>query len=378
MPKNWRTIIVSAALEQIGAQVALAKLEADLCGFHSHSSLALGLSLHVSSTLAQREAQHFPDLRIRIRQDSCAHHACSIVARRSRLGAFSAVELRQESSESCSDAGTPEVEAVVRTLRPLVVGHVIRRCNVIHPIAIAKPARISKHAAAHAFVRHVERQHICSIERQGKYILLHLDKGVIAAHFRLDGKFLWSDGAQIKTRVDVAFHFARGTLGYVDPRHLGRVQWVSRPEEIRGIATLGPDPLAKDFTARVLHERLAATERPLKTALMDPARIAGLGNIYACESLWRARLDPRRPARSLGAAECGRLHNAIVDVLLRALECCLATAPDFRKPDWWFTGLDKMIRVYGREGKRCGRCGKKIRRLMQGGRSTFVCLRCQK
>jgi formamidopyrimidine-DNA glycosylase len=272
----------------------------------------------------------------------------------------------------------PEVEAVVRTLRPLIVGQVIRRCDVVHPIAIAKAGTVSKHAAARAFARRVESQRIRSIERRGKYILIHLERGAIAAHFRLDGKFLWSDGAQMNSHVDVALHLGRGTLGYVDPRHLGRVQWASRPEDIHGIASLGPDPLAKGFTPHVLRGRLAATARPLKIALMDPARVAGLGNIYASESLWRARLDPRRPARSLSAAECGRLHKSIVDVLGRALECCLAPAPDFRKPDWWFTGLEKILRVYSREGKPCRRCGKKIRRLVQGGRSTFACLRCQK
>src|SRR5216684_2712212 len=95
-------------------------------------------------------------------------------------------------------------------------------------------------------------------------------------------------------------------------------------------------------------------------------------------SLSHARLDPRRRANTLKPPEARRLHKAIVSVLARALECCLHPAPDFRDPEWWFQGLETILRVYGREGKPCRRCGEPIRRIAQGSRSTYCCGRCQK
>jgi formamidopyrimidine-DNA glycosylase len=272
----------------------------------------------------------------------------------------------------------PEVEATVRTLRPLVTGQNILRCEVMHPIVLLRAAGIGKQKAARQFVHRLRGQAIRAVERRGKFIVLQLDDGCIAMHFRLDGKVLWSDGGRINGHTDVAFRLRNAILGYVDPRHLGRIRWVPHPEDISSIASLGPDPLSRDFTAQVLQERLNAGVRPLKLGLMDPARIAGLGNIYSAEALWHARLDPRRSAKNLTFSECRRLHKSIVAVLKRALECCLSPAPDFRNPDWWFTGLEKILRVYGREGKPCRRCGERIRRFQQGGRSTFACLHCQK
>jgi len=90
------------------------------------------------------------------------------------------------------------------------------------------------------------------------------------------------------------------------------------------------------------------------------------------------RLDPRRPANSLSRTDSAKLHKAIVSVLRRALECCLDPAPDFREPQWWFQGLEKILRAYQREGLPCRRCGRAIRRIEQGGRSTYCCLHCQK
>jgi formamidopyrimidine-DNA glycosylase len=123
---------------------------------------------------------------------------------------------------------------------------------------------------------------------------------------------------------------------------------------------------------------LATSRRPLKEFLLDQSRVAGIGNIYSSESLWHARLNPRRRANTLTPKEALRLHKAIVSVLSRALECCLHPAPDFRDPEWWFQGLEKMLRVYGREGKPCRRCKAPIQRIAQGGRSTYYCRRCQK
>jgi formamidopyrimidine-DNA glycosylase len=124
-------------------------------------------------------------------------------------------------------------------------------------------------------------------------------------------------------------------------------------------------------------EAVARTLRPL----VERRRIhsvADIGNIYSSESLWQARLDPRRRAYALTSAEGRHLHKAIVSVLRRELECCLHPAPDFCNPDWWFQGIEDILRVYGPRGKPCRRCGAPIDRIEQDGRSTYCCVRCQK
>jgi formamidopyrimidine-DNA glycosylase len=236
--------------------------------------------------------------------------------------------------------------------------------------------------------RSAEGERIRVVERRGKYVVLLLDHGLLTIHFRLDGQLLWfstakefleranqgEDGAH----VDVAFELDKGVLGFADRRHFGRVHAWESIDKCPGLVALGIDALASDFSAARLSEMLAASKRPLKEFLLDQTRVAGIGNIYSCESLWHARLNPRRRANTLKREEARRLHKAIVSVLARALECCLHPAPDFRDPHWWFQGLEKILRAYGREGKPCRRCGEPIRRIAQGGRSTYCCRRCQK
>ena len=275
----------------------------------------------------------------------------------------------------------PEVEAVVRTLRPLVEGQRIRCVRLFHPIAVKpqSPSRLADLATGRCIHR---------VDRKGKYVLLMLDRGLVTLHFKLDGQLIWfSNGKELRERanagdngvhVDVAFELGKGLLGFADRRHFGRVYAWDRFEDSSGLASLGIDAISKDFTAARFREMLALSVRPLKDFLMDQTRVAGLGNIYSCESLWHARLDPRRRAKSLKPEETRRLHKAIVSVLARALECCLHPAPDFRDSQWWFQGLEKILRAYGREGEPCCRCGATILRIEQGGRSTYFCRRCQK
>ncbi len=275
----------------------------------------------------------------------------------------------------------PEVEAVVRTLRPLVQGRRIRCVHVFH--AIATKPQAPSHVA-----RFAEGRRIRSVHRKGKYVLLSLDRGLLTMHFRLDGQLLWfsnadelfnrANTASNGVHVDVALELEKGVLGFVDRRHFGRVHAWESPEHCPGQSSLGLDALSREFTARCFRELLAASKRPLKDFLLDQSRVAGIGNIYSCESLWHAGLNPRRRASTLKPPEALRLHKAIVSVLARALECCLHPAPDFRDPEWWFQGLESILRVYGREGKPCRRCRTPIQRIAQGGRSTYCCRRCQK
>jgi formamidopyrimidine-DNA glycosylase len=156
------------------------------------------------------------------------------------------------------------------------------------------------------------------------------------------------------------------------------VNWVSSTGEVPGLRKMGLEPLAHDFTPQRLAERLAESQRDVKLLLLDQTKIAGIGNIYSSEALWHSKIDPRRQADKLSEAETKQLQRGIVGVLRNALECCLHPAPNFRDANWWFQGLERILRVYGREGKKCRRCGHTIERMEQGGRGTYWCPSCQK
>ncbi len=274
----------------------------------------------------------------------------------------------------------PEVEAIARTLRPIVWRRRIRCVHVFHSVLI-RPQSVGdfRDLARGAKIREVQRV--------GKYLFLKLDRGMIEVHFRFDGQLLlFRNVSELLARanantdgvhVDVAFELDKGVLGIADPRHLGRVHLWRSEEECRPLKSLGIDALSKRFTARALHQRLSRSKRPLKNFLLDQTKFAGIGNIYSCEALWHARLDPRRCAHSLDQREARKLHKAIVSVLGRALECCLDPSPEFRDPHWWFQGLEGILRVYQRNGLQCRRCGEPVQRIEQGGRSTYCCFECQ-
>ena len=275
----------------------------------------------------------------------------------------------------------PEVESVARTLRPLVERRRIRCVHVLHAIA-TKPQSPS-HLA-----RTAEGQRIQSVQRKGKYLWLQLERGIVTLHFKLDGQLLWFPNAkkmfevanqeESGVHVDVAFELDKGVLGFADGRHFGRVLIYDSEETCPALARLGVDAISPDFTPAHFAKLLSNSRRALKEFLLDQSRVAGVGNVYSCESLWHAKLDPRRRANSLKPADSRHLHKAIVSVLARALECCLHPPPDFRDSEWWFQGLEKILRVYDREEKPCRRCGHSIKRIAQGGRSTYFCAHCQK
>jgi formamidopyrimidine-DNA glycosylase len=275
----------------------------------------------------------------------------------------------------------PEVEAVVRALRPLVKGQRIRCLHVFHAIAL-KPQSPAEAA------RLVEGCRVKDVFRRGKYLFLALDRGLVEMHFRFDGQLVWFSNArnlleranagEDGVHIDVALELGRGVLGFADRRHFGRVHAWESETECLPLQKLGMDAFASGFTAKELHARLSRSKRPLKEFLLDQTRIAGIGNIYSSEALWHARLNPWRRADSLDRKKAAKLHKAIVYVLRRALECCEHPAPDFRDPTWWFRGLEEILRAYQREDLPCRSCRRAIVRAEQGGRSTYYCKHCQK
>jgi formamidopyrimidine-DNA glycosylase len=167
-------------------------------------------------------------------------------------------------------------------------------------------------------------------------------------------------------------------VGFRDVRRFGTWELVEPGEEVAYFdGRLGPEPLAPSFTSARLAERLAGRRGPLKSALLDQRRLAGAGNIYVDEALWRSRLHPLRPAGSLSATEHTALHRALRHVLRRGIELQGSTLRDYATPDGGYGGMQDEFRVYGRGSEPCPRCRTPIERIVVGGRGTWFCPRCQ-
>jgi formamidopyrimidine-DNA glycosylase len=273
----------------------------------------------------------------------------------------------------------PEVEMVVRTLRPRLVG---QRIVAVESSGLKLRRAIDLEQLERACVG----ARVEAVRRLGKYWLIDL-KGpagpwVLVGHLGMTGQLLFADArAPRAPHTHAIFHLSRDRqLRYVDPRRFGalaaypRADAASAPE----LALLGVDPLDPAFTVGYLTEELGHAHRDLKGFLMDQSRIAGLGNIYVCEALFLAGLSPRRRSDSVGPARAARLHAAIGEVLARAIANRGTSFSDYVDADGESGENQNSLYVYGRAGEPCRRCGARIRRLTQAGRSTFYCPRCQK
>ncbi len=286
----------------------------------------------------------------------------------------------------------PEVETIVRRLSESVPGRRIDRAEILRANVVRGTPR--------RFATAIEGRTVERVRRRAKFIAAELDDGrVWVTHLRMSGRYLVQppggrgNGRSARRRVaDVAglpaytravFTLDDGTrLLYIDARTLGGMELLSRGEwEVRS-AALGPEPLEPDFTAAVLESRLAGSRQPVKPFLLDQTKVAGIGNIYAVEALWRARVSPRRRARNVGPVRAARLHRAIVDVLGEALSrsgtSLGATYLDYADGDGEPGGFYELLNVYDREGLPCPRCGTSIRRIVQAQRSTYYCPECQR
>lgn len=279
----------------------------------------------------------------------------------------------------------PEVETIARRLAPALVGKAV--------VAAAVPRANVVRGSVAAFVRAVTGATIRAVGRRGKFLLIRLDGDrVWVVHLRMSGRFLLEPppaeaaggaGGAPDRYVRAEFALSDGArLRYVDPRTLGEMEVTSERAWAERAAGLGPEPLDPDFTPEILRSRLAGSRRMVKELLLDQGRIAGLGNIYACEALWRARVSPRRRGRNVGPTRAGRLHRAIVEVLTEAIGRS-GTSLGETYLDWADDAgargrFRASLAVYGREGEACPRCGRPIRRIVQGQRSTWYCPGCQR
>ncbi|HTS16355.1 MAG TPA: DNA-formamidopyrimidine glycosylase family protein [Verrucomicrobiae bacterium] len=239
----------------------------------------------------------------------------------------------------------PEVQILVNVLALRLTGARIRSTEVRDP-----KIRLAGHLAG---------QRIQEVRRLGKNIVVDLSGGLhLVIHLRMTGWFEFEK----PPRYRVALHTSRGTAYFEDPRRLGTMELVTTALLEHRRQQLGPDPLGDDCDL----SRLRGTSRPVKVALLDQRLISGVGNIYASESLWRARINPRRRSDRLRPDELGRLRRGIVASLRRAI----AYGPRIFEV--------QGFAVYGRQGKECPRCGTTIRRFVQSQRSTYFCPRCQR
>jgi formamidopyrimidine-DNA glycosylase len=269
----------------------------------------------------------------------------------------------------------PEVETVVRTLRPRLLGASIRAVwtsgkglRMARPVDRAALARLSIAAP------------ITTVRRKGKYILIDLGRAQagILVHLGMTGRLRVQAAAEPRApHTHVVWSLTGGReLRFVDARRFG---WVAASRDVDSLpemAGLGPDALAELDVDR-LRVLLAASGAPLKAFLLDQKRVAGLGNIYVCEALFRARLHPRTPARR-AAGRASQLLRGIRAALRIALANRGTTMRDFVDSEGRSGDNAAALLVYGREGKPCRICGEPVRRSPEAGRSTFYCPRCQR
>ena len=268
----------------------------------------------------------------------------------------------------------PEVETIARGLRPLLEGNRVERADVWRANVVVGPV--------HVFTRALEGRTIESVGRRAKLLRFDLEGGgVWWTSLRMTGQYLVESG-----EAGPLPPFARGRfdlesgerLYYVDIRTLGKMGVIGSDAWRARSAELGPEPLERSFTARDLGRRLKATRRRIKEVLLDQRVIAGIGNIYASEALFRAGIDPRTRAHRLTGPAIERLHAAIRAVLKEAIASSGTTFLSYADATGESGSFQRRLRVYDRAEEACRRCGGPVRRIVQGQRSTYFCPRCQR
>ena len=285
----------------------------------------------------------------------------------------------------------PEVETVVRGIRPRLVGRRVVKLVQRRPdLRTALPKRFSQR---------VEGRLVSAVERRAKYILVRLDGRVdesqirsrepaddyLIIHLGMSGRLVLGARPAHENGLHEHVEFATddgSVFRFSDPRRFGIMDLVrvSQLGTDPRFAPLGPEPLSASFTGDVLAAALKGRKTSIKAALVDQRIVAGIGNIYACEALYMAGISPRRPAGKVQGERCARLVSAIKDVLNRAIAAGGSSARDYVQASGEAGWFQNNWAVYDREGKPCPGCdcGRGVKRIVQGGRSTFYCAKRQR
>jgi formamidopyrimidine-DNA glycosylase len=269
----------------------------------------------------------------------------------------------------------PEVETVRATLEPALVGRRFERVEIADP-------RVTRPLDPDEVALELQGEVVDAVERRGKYLVFRFRSGrVLLIHLRMTGSLLHARNGALQAdpyRRAVVSLDDGSDITYRDVRRFGN--WVLlEPEEEAEylLQRLGEEPLGNRFTTTALAARLRGRRAPIKAALLDQRAAAGLGNIYADEALWRAKIHPLRPAGSLEAPELRRLHRSIREALRAGIARQGTTLRDYRTPNGDAGSMQDELRVYGREGEPCPRCGAAITKTRVGGRGAWFCPRCQ-
>ncbi len=268
----------------------------------------------------------------------------------------------------------PEVENIRRSLEQRLAGRRITGVRI--PSERGKAVPVIKGMDETSFRELAVGARIEGVSRRGKYLILHLDNGLLLViHLRMTGALLFPEAPEDRF-LRAVFTFDDGVeMRFTDMRKFGGFWLV---EDISQVTTeLGPEPLSEGFTVASLADALAGRKSPVKSVILDQRRVAGIGNIYADEACFAAGIDPRRLANTLSDDEIVSLHAAIRDVLLAGVERGGASFRDYRNTGGNVGSMQNFVKVFRRTGKPCYTCGTPIERVKIGGRSTHYCPKCQ-
>jgi formamidopyrimidine-DNA glycosylase len=272
----------------------------------------------------------------------------------------------------------PEVETIRAALGPALAGRTFESVDILDP-RLTRPFEPAEVAAE------LEGERVLSVDRRGKYLIVRFESGlVLLVHLRMTGNLIHRrngaspSSAQPHLRAVVSLDDGSDVI-YTDVRRFGT--WVVLgPDEVEPYLALrvGSEPLTPGFSAASLARALDRRRAPIKTALLDQRTLAGMGNIYADEALWRAKIDPRRPAGELQELEVRALLRGIRSALETGIARQGATLRDYRTPSGERGRMQDEFNVYGRAGEPCRRCGTPIEKTRLGGRGTWLCPSCQR
>ena len=270
----------------------------------------------------------------------------------------------------------PEVETVRVRLAPALAGRRLERVEIVDP-------RLTRPFDRIEIARELEGERVATVDRRGKYLIVRFESGrALLIHLRMTGAVLTGAAAaaeDARHRRAVVSLDDGSQVAYRDVRRFGTWLLLEPPEVEPYIdARVGPEPLAESYRARDLGAKLAGRRAPVKAALLDQRTVAGVGNIYADEALWRARIHPLRPAADLDRDEVKALHRAVRTALRNGIARQGSTLRDYRLPDGGSGSMQHEFKVYGRGGEPCERCGTPIDKIRVAGRGTWYCPSCQR
>ncbi len=266
----------------------------------------------------------------------------------------------------------PEVETIARGLAKAVVGKTIATVDILRPDLVGSDPL--------QFAADLAGDRIAGVGRRGKFVVLSLtSRRRLVVHLRMTGRLIVraAEATEHVPYTGVELRFVDGTrLAFADVRRFGRMRLIERGDVWPQL--LGVEPLSDEFTFAHFSSLVAGRTTPIKSLLLDQRRIAGIGNIYACEALWEARVRPARAGRSLSKPARGRLRDAIRSVLSRAVELRGSSIDDYVDADGLRGGFQNVLSAYGRTGLPCAACGGPIVRTVLAQRGTWWCRRCQR